>query len=264
MGTTLKKLSVIIPITGKWRANNLSICLEFLRRQTFKDFEVVLVEQINCGIARQRSKNTFFKNALVDKYIAITNSINHEFNQPWMLNVGAKLAEGEKLLFFDVDLIVRAHYLRNVYEFNEPFFYAWNACFHYTQRISNGVYRKKKLLKDPDAIKYTPGMQAHEGYAIGADRAFFFEKIGCYNENLFGWGGNDNEIAARVRHILGSPFKALPVPVFHLWHPRSYAKTTNRKFVINARKFPQKIINTLLKHKLGNPNNPTIIQMENK
>jgi len=261
MGTNIKSIAVIIPVVGEWRRRNLETSLLFLKRQSFKDVEIILVEQINCNIGKQKSKRKFFSNAPVDKYISVTNSINYEFNQPWLLNVGAQLANARKLLFYDSDLLTRTHYLKNVNEFDEPFFYAWNKCVHYSQRIANNIHKKKKLLDDPNATEYRPGVKAHEGYAVCVNREFFFKQLGCYNENLFGWGGNDNEISARVRCILGRGIQALPVPIYHLWHPRGYAKSTNRRFVIAARNNPKRITNLLLKQMMGSTKNPTPIKI---
>jgi len=261
MGTDVKSVAVIIPVVGEWRKKNLEMSILFLRRQAFKDIEIILVEQTDCNIGGQRSKRKFFSNAQVDKYIAVTNTLNHEFNQPWLANVGARLANARKLLFYDSDLITRPQYLKNVSEFGESFFYAWNKCVHYTQKVSNKICNKRKLLNDQNATEYKPGVKAQEGYAVCVDRSFFFEQIGCYNENLFGWGGNDNEISARVRHILGRGIRALPSPIYHLWHPRGYAKRTDRKFVVAARNNPKRITNLLLKKTMGNPKNPTQIKI---
>ena len=261
MGTNVKSIAVIIPVVGEWRKQNLAMALMFLRKQSFQDIEIILVEQTDCKIGGQRSKRAFFNKAPVDKYIAVTNTINHEFNQPWLANVGAQLADAKKLLFFDSDLITRKHYLKNVHEFDEPFFYAWNKCLHYSQKITSKIYQTKKLLSDSNAEEHIAGVKAHEGYSVCTDRDFFFKQLGCYNENLFGWGGNDNEISARVRHFLGRGIKSLPVPISHLWHPRGYAHSTNRGFVIAARKNPERITNLLLNKKLGSTKNPTLIKI---
>jgi hypothetical protein len=261
MGPNVKSIAVIIPVVGEWRRHNLEMALHFLHRQSFKDIEIILVEQTDCNIGGQRSKKCFFKDAPVDKYVAVSNTINHEFNQPWLANVGAQLANAKKLLFYDSDLVTRKHYLRNVNDFNEPFFYAWSRCVHYTQKISKKICNMKKFIEDPNATEHVAGVKAHEGYSVCADRDFFFERLGCYNENLFGWGGNDNEISARVRYILGRGINALPVPIYHLWHPRGYAKSTNRKFVIAARQNPKRITNLLLEKSMGNVENPTLIKI---
>jgi predicted glycosyltransferase involved in capsule biosynthesis len=265
MGTIMKTISIIIPITGKWRGNNLSTCLHFLNKQSYKDFEIILVEQINCKIGNQQSPEKFYCNAPVDKYIAITNKINYEFNQPWMANVGAKISSGKKLLFFDGDLLVRHCYLETLSKLDEPFIYAWDKCFHLSQTISNKIIKRKKLIMNNYTEEHRPAVRGHEGYAICIDRDFFFNKLGCYNENLFGWGGNDNEVAARARNILRiKPLKALREPLFHLWHPRNYTRSTNTGFVMAARFFPRDVTKRLLNNinKLGNPKSPKIISIK--
>jgi hypothetical protein len=236
-----------------------------LRQQAYKNFEIVLVEQVDCTIGNQRSKSRFYKNAGADRYVSVINRINHKFNQPWMLNVGAKVATGDRFLFYDIDLVVRPNYLTELVKVNEPFFFAWNKCYHMPQGLTNFVQKNKTIPAKAVRVKewYVPAANGHAGYAVAADRDFFINKLGCYNENLFDWGGNDNEIAARVTSLLRRKIGRVEEPIFHLWHTRSYAKSNaqNRNYVFTARRRPAEITKRLV-HKvsyLGNPKNPMII-----
>lgn len=256
-------ISVIIPIMGGNRQKNLASCLHFLRKQQYTDIEVILVEQIGCRLGSFDAKKPLYKHAHVDKYITVEDKKNRKFNQPWMSNVGAKISSGEILLFYDVDLVVAPTYIKTVVEFDKPFFFAWNKIFHLTEDVSNKIRNNKNLMRDPNATVYIPGRKTYAGYSVAIDRNFFFNKLGGYSENYLGWGGNDNDISARAFHLLRSEYKC-PHNIYHLWHPRSYAKASvaNRKKVFATRRHPQKVIDRLLKIRIGNPNHPTFIPME--
>lgn len=255
-------ISVIIPVMGGNRQKNLASCLYFLRKQEYKAIEVILVEQIGCSLGSFDSSKPLYKHAHVDKYITIEDKKNRKFNQPWMSNVGAKLAKGDVLLFYDVDLVIAPTYIKSVMDFNKPFFFAWNKIFHLTENVSNKIRNTKKLIRDPNAVVYTPGRKTYAGYSVAVERDFFFKKLGGYSENYLGWGGNDNDISARAFHLLRSEYKC-PHNIYHLWHPRSYAKASgaNRQLVFATRRHPQQVIERLLKTNLGNPKFPTFIPM---
>lgn len=257
-------ISVIIPLTGTNRKRHIITCIEMLRKQTYKDFEIILVEQINCSLLDAPTKDKYYQKAGADKYIAIENKINGKFNQPWMLNVGAKIAKGNQLLFFDVDIVTGPNYLKAVSEVDEPFFLAWKKCYHITKAKSEIIHKTKKIVKDKGAEVYTSSGRHYSGYAVCATRDFFFNTLGCYNESLFDWGGNDNEIAARAEYFMKKKTYQLEKPIFHLWHPRSYAKSNkyNRACVFTARRHPREVSNRLLKKKLGRPENPTLINID--
>lgn len=256
-------ISVIIPVMGGNRQKNLADCLYFLRKQTYKDFEVILVEQIGCSLGQFYPKKPIYKKAHVDKYITIEDRQHRRFNQPWMSNVGANLSKGNLLLFYDVDLIIAPTYLATVAAFNKPFFFAWNKIFHLTKEVSEHIHKTKQLIRDPKATVYTPGRKTYAGYSVCIDRDFFFNKLGCYSENYLDWGGNDNDVSARAFYLLGKEYKCQH-NIYHLWHPRNYAKATgaNRQLVFATRRHPQQVINRLLKIKLGNPKQPTFIKMK--
>lgn len=256
-------ISIIIPITGKSRLRHIHTCLKFLELQAYKDFEIILVEQINCNIGGQKSSTVHYGSVGVNKHIVVSNDLNCMFNQPWMSNVGARVASGNKLLFFDVDMITRANYLDAVAQCDDPFFFAWERCYHYTKKASEKIHKKKRFVLDNQKVEQRAGKLGHAGYAVCADKEFFFNILGGYSENLFGWGGNDQEILARANHFMGYHARALPVPIFHLWHPRGYAKPSgaNRTLVKLSRRYPKLISKRIKKAQVGKKSNPTLIQV---
>jgi hypothetical protein len=257
-------VSVVIPITGINRKRHILTNLSFLMKQSHKNFEIILVEQIDCAIAGQRSKDIYYAKTSAHKHISIVNKINHKFNQPWMSNVGAQISKGKKLLFYDADICVQPNYIKKVTEFNEPFFFSWNKVVHLTKEVSKLVHKHKRLINDNNAKTYTPLHDGHAGYAVCVDRNFFFNELGCYNENFFDWGGNDNDISCRAKFLMKRKLPILPAPIYHLWHTRGYAKPspTNRLLVFTTRMFPNEVTQRLKQTKLGNPDNPTLVNMD--
>lgn len=259
------KISVIIPVVGNARRLNLETCIYFLRQQKNADLEIIIVEQVGCLLKDQNMGGPFYENLKgIDKYIKIRATRHNLFNQPWMSNVGAQEATGDKFLFYDLDLVTESNYIKAVADFNEPYFIAWNRVLHLTPEVSNAIIKRKVLIPDPQCQVIEPRWTHHCGYSVCIERKFFFETLGCYTENMLGWGGNDNEISARARYAMGKEIVPLPKPIFHLFHPRGYAKSNpgNRNLVFATRMFPGEVSRRLKATKLGNKDNPVIVPMK--
>src|SRR3989344_1877513 len=117
-------VSVIIPSYNHGTA--LPKCLDSLRTQSFKDFEIIVVDDGSLD-------NT---QSIVEKYIKTRASysqiqycrISHS-GAPAARNAGAKMARGEYLLFADADLILNKDALQkllNVLRANPQAGYAYS------------------------------------------------------------------------------------------------------------------------------------------
>jgi len=259
-------ISVIIPIAGDSRKRHLRACLSFLRKQSFKDYEIILIEQVNCLLGGKRLLGgPFYENVNVDKYLSIKDPGTNHFNQPWMANVGANIAKGDQLLFYDVDLVAGSTYLEAVSKFKDPYFIAWNRMFCLSQACSEEVHKSKKISRKciSSAEVCKAGVLDYAGFSVCVRRGFFFNKLGGYNENYLGWGGNDNDIAWRALKLLGN-VRVLPHHLHHLWHPKGYSKHMlweRRDVWLTTYKYPLKVNNRLLKVKKGNPKRQTFINI---
>ena len=99
------KFSIIVPIFN--RPDEALELLESLARQTFKDFELVLVED---GSTRPCSNEVeTFRSLFAIRYIVKENTGRSDTR-----NVGMKNAQGPYFLFFDSDCIIPPHYLETV------------------------------------------------------------------------------------------------------------------------------------------------------
>ncbi len=103
----MKRFSVIIPIYN--RPEELDELLESLEKQTFKDFEVLVVEDgstLKCGeVVKQ------YSSSLDIKYFFKKNE-----GQGFARNYAATHAEGEYLVIFDSDVVVPREYFEIVDE----------------------------------------------------------------------------------------------------------------------------------------------------
>jgi len=259
-------LSVIIPITGENRKKHVETCITFLRKQSWKDFEIVLIEQIDAMLGGSRTGGPLYENVPgIDKYLKIRDPGENHFNQPWMANVGARISDGDKFLFYDIDIVCTDNYLQSVYNFDAPYFIAWNNMYCLTPENSDKVHTNKDIENEyiSNAEVYCSGTLDYAGFAVCITKNFFYNKLGEYNENYLGWGGNDNDIAWRALKILGREFK-FKHNLYHMWHPKGYSKYMlweRRDVWLTTYKNPMKVNNRLLAIKKGNPNKQTYIDI---
>jgi len=101
----MAKFSVIIPVYN--RPNELDELLETLTRQTFKDFEAIVVED---GSAIKSDKVVEKYSGLLDiKYFHKQNS-----GQGFTRNFGFEKASGAYFVIFDSDILVPPHYFETI------------------------------------------------------------------------------------------------------------------------------------------------------
>ena len=104
----MRKYSIIIPVYN--RPDELGELLMCLTRQTFKNFEIVIVEdgsQVKCD-----SVIKSFQNQLEIYYFYKENG-----GQGFARNYGFERAKGDYFLVLDSDVIVPGNYLKNIDDF---------------------------------------------------------------------------------------------------------------------------------------------------
>ena len=252
-------LSVIIPIGGDdekgRRRRALLEELRCIRRQKYRDYEVILVEEV--------FKEPLYGELKVDRYIPLKAK---RWNPAWPRNVGAREAKGEKHLHLDADLIFRSDYFGKVAGFKRKAFAAWSACYRLSEKGTQEWVRSRSLdsiMKDPSFIDGREGkpIRPHVWTAAGVaycfNRAFFFKQLGGFNENFFGWGGMDNDTALRALKLLGE-YPVLPgCTLYHLAH--GGRKGGKGPWGL-TRKHPMQVTEKLRKAKLGRKEGPTVIR----
>jgi glycosyltransferase involved in cell wall biosynthesis len=97
--------SIIVPIYN--RPDEAAELLESLSKQTYRDFELVLVEDGSTKPCKAEVER--FSNVLNINYIVKENTGRSDTR-----NVGMKNAKGDYFIFFDSDCIIPAHYFETV------------------------------------------------------------------------------------------------------------------------------------------------------
>lgn len=100
--------SLIIPVYN--RPDEIRVVLEGLSRQTYRDFEVIVVE--DGSIRKSDEVVDDFRDNLDVHYHYINNA-----GQGMARNYGFSKSEGEYIIILDSDIIIPEHYLQAVYEY---------------------------------------------------------------------------------------------------------------------------------------------------
>ena len=199
-------ISVIIPYTkgDEQREKNLLQLVTNIKKQTYKDFELILVEML------------FEKPNDLDiddcNHICIAYPKNNRFNKSWAINVGVRNANSDNLLVVDADMVFGNDYFQKVVEFIEKsskFFIGYSKL-----HCEIGKDNPEERIHNPSYLKAAGG-------AWYADKGFFWS-VGGMNESYFGYCAEDNDLWQRVNHILGS-IDELPYEMthaYHDWHPK--------------------------------------------
>lgn len=279
-------LSVIIPIGGEdkkgRRRRNLIEELYCIGKQAYRDYEVILVEQVQ--------EKPIYDDFDVDKYIPIKKSRGF-FNLPWGRNVGARSADGDIHLHIDADLIFDEEYFGKVVDFGKEAFSAWSTMCRLSEKgfqewlrsrsfdvLQMGTsFTGKGRLKDESLVDMREGRQLHPNIWHGAgaaycfDRDFFFNRFGGFNENFYGWGGDDNDATLRFSRIFdrdhqkNRPYYVLPdCTIYHLPHGgrrvASKGVPGGGKQWDLMKRDPMGVTEKLLKANLGKRERPTVIK----
>jgi glycosyltransferase involved in cell wall biosynthesis len=220
------KLSIVIPIGGNdyLRGRNFNECLKCINEQTFKDFEIIVVEQSLDG--------NFYKTSSKYKHIGINDPLNRGFNLSWCRNVGAKEAEGDILVLMDSDFVFDKDYFKVISEFKGKF--AAGAETYYWCNREDPTTEWLKT-KDLESIR-SKGSDNHlshvfkfrsmtKGSGYGAilvyNKEWFFNVLGGYNENFFKYGWEDKATTESIKFLLNKNDEELdriPYEAFHLFH----------------------------------------------
>ncbi|SHN13275.1 Glycosyltransferase, catalytic subunit of cellulose synthase and poly-beta-1,6-N-acetylglucosamine synthase [Cyclobacterium lianum] len=205
------RFSVIIPVYN--RPEELQLLLESLCKQTYEDFEVVLVDD---GSEQKASKQAeTFKEKINLQYHYQNNT-----GQGFARNKGMQLARGDYFVFFDSDCVIPAHYLqvldlaiqnRHLQAHGGPddanhTFNDWQKAMNFsmTSLLTTGGIRGK--MKDPS--KY----QAR-GYNMGFSREVYDRLGGFVHPNM----AEDIEISLRIKK---AGYRLELVPDAFVYHQR--------------------------------------------
>ena len=211
-------------------------------------YEILLVEQNTNSITPE----------LCLPYRHILLNTEHEaFNKSWCMNVGARNAKYNDLLFMDADSLFGSDFLKTVRHYvnitstsRNNIMFCWNYLI--------ALYGKD----NPVSRHIRPDMTRAMGGIWYCDKNFYFNKLGGMNENYFGYGGEDNDVFERALFLLEHTPSVIPYPLAHQYH--DWEKQADRaiNYFEITRANPDKVIQRLITAGIGKIEDVTLIDME--
>lgn len=257
------KLSIIIPTAGNnpERVKNLEETLSCLQKQTYQDWELLLVEQSLDG-------SLYREGLQCDKFVPLYDPYNRGFNISWVRNVGVRQARGERVMIMDADHVFEDNYLERVMQFEGDPFFSGAEFFVWTKKHQRDTFFHSRnleaLLRARNGFRPLNG---RVGWAciICFDRAWYLEQFVGYIENFFRYGWEDVEGVHRIARLLGKKVPELHrvrgVRVAHLFHGGRDSNTHNRQ--LNSAYLQadhREIIDQLKRAGIGNLEGPRLIE----
>ena len=145
---------------------------------------------------------------MVDKHI-VKYQDKLLFNKSWCINSGVKEAKHDNLLILDADIRFGTDYLQKVVEFakDKKFFMAYSGAR--LDRGTDNMHARMLEMKNITACAL--------GFFITKD---LFWRVGGGNEKYYGYGNEDNDLYARIKHIIKFEGIAphLPYEIEHTYH----------------------------------------------
>lgn len=258
-------ISVLVPIGGgrKERRRRFYAYLETLARQTYKDFEVIVVEQSLDGGHYYVGEG--------DLHIKLKDPYGRGFNESWAYNVGVRQAKGDVLALLGMDFVFNEYFLQDAVDnMSGDFMFACDTCVFASQEETDTFYQNKdydQILNSPGYASFTPRLGAAVGICFVKKEAYF-NKYGGWVENYFGWGAHDKCWGYRVADIEGVPMTSLPIlphEIIHLCHDNERSKdlvNVNSDTVFNACRQLGAVNIREMNQNAGNVNEPTILWLE--
>jgi len=256
---TRPAVSVIVNVYKQ--SNFFRLCLQSLRNQTFKDFEVIVADDGSGKEVEDVIRE--FKNDLMLRHIWQEDK---GFRKALILNKAAKMASGEKLFFIDGDILVHP---RGIGIMNEELLrgqYVTSRVVRISKklrdRIIEGKYTSEKIFAFPFIVSLTRdwlfgktrfmeyGILLQEPFAsffqslkkskqvFGGCWAIFksnFEVVNGYDNSYIGYGHEDFDIGWRL-HWAGIASKLVTnrLVMLHLYHKKRQENLENREKKKNA------------------------------
>jgi len=159
------------------------------------------------------------------------------FNKAWGLNIGARNAESQVLIFNDADVI--AHGMlsmsvalcQNNYCFVKPYRRLVDLTPGETAQVRIG-HHDFMPERNADELPNRGGVAEVIVLCGGLFliRRDAFAHLGGWDERFRGWGGEDDALTYKVQRSRLSTVELDERPALHLWHPRSAETTSGQPF----------------------------------
>lgn len=251
-------ISVVITVAGDnpARFENLMALLDCLSEQTFREFEIIVVEQ-------EVTRN-YWRDLLSEYPVQYHTIVGAPFNLSWNRNCGARLAQYDRVLFLDGDIVFNTVYLEKIAQCTSRYVVAWSTLLklskfgkvkYLEQRVIDVKWIEKDLRR---TITYSANTGSYGGSVL-IDKDFFFNSLGGYCENYTNWGGEDYDLYIRAR-VYNEPTDTIESTIIHLPHGGSKpAGELNAQTLKVSHTFPRQVSELMVQAKLGKLGGPTYI-----
>jgi glycosyltransferase involved in cell wall biosynthesis len=257
-------LSVVI-VTYEW-PEALDVMLTAFDEQADRDFEVVVADdgsgpETAAAVERWRDAGRF--------PVEHVWQPNEGWRKSRVLNLGALAARGDYLVFLDGDSIPRTGFLAAVRRSILPGWFLASKRIHLSRALSERVLREQVpvwrwttarwLLRTPREFfsshretgslgllvpvrdrrrpwrprqpEFSPPWEAY-GFCFGVARSDF-ERVNGFDLRFENWGGEDEDIAARLRRAgLRCGWPGPAATMIHLWHEEKRGTMTSNKHLV--------------------------------
>ena len=181
--------------------------LDSLARQKEQNYEVVFVnygsdEQITSEIEH------LVKNYPFCRYI-YSETRGMVWSRAHALNIGLRLAQGDYVIFSDIDLLFPANFTELLTQFLSDRTFLTHRCYYLPECFNVNSNLNDKLEDVP--VSYVGLLLVSKGYAL---------KIHGFDEFYQIWGAEDDDFIARLERA-GLQRRVIDVndiPVYHQWH----------------------------------------------
>lgn len=214
-----------------------------------KNYEVIFIEQ-NCHPNNNPIKRHYLHNLPENcKWIVLPYQ-EKGFNKAWCMNVAARKASCNELLFLDADTLFDKNYFERIANFHEQnnykFFLGW--------KFIIGMPGK-----DAPTARIIETTILTAGGSFFIDRHFYWD-IGGMCENYYGYGGEDNDFWLRANYTLGDREKNnipnMDYALLHWYHDWAVPSPDRHYFLNRTKDHTQIIISRLKQMTLGSPLKP--------
>jgi glycosyltransferase involved in cell wall biosynthesis len=210
------------------------------------DYEVIVVEQVD--------EKPHFDITQIYPVKHIVLKYPGKFNKSWCMNVGAREASFDNLVFMDAETLFGRDYLIRI---KDHIFGSLN-----NQRVnqidlslcwSNIICLQGR---DNPICRYVRTDHTRTlGGVWYCSKSFYFIRFGGMNEGFFGYGGEDNEAYYRAKYLLGD-VPEMNYYIVHQYHDWSKQSESATDLLNEYKRIPQLVIDKLVKASIGDRKGP--------
>jgi glycosyltransferase involved in cell wall biosynthesis len=202
-------VSVVIPVRGIDRQNNLNFCISRMLMQNVHPLEIIVSEED----AYERIKVDYF--ARDSRVRKVFTRSQKPFNKSIAINVGVCLATNSKIVMNDADIIPPKGYIARIDETLE----VYDSCFFAKEIYNVNLCRSGIVWSGGKRTDYFSG-----GSIAFTKKAFF--DIGGMCEEFYGYGSEDCEFWGRIRNLTNM-YECRDTAVLHIAHKRPEQYSVN-------------------------------------